>query len=710
MSPAVPSPQRWALLIGIDFYIPSRDPKSGKTTCHRNLEGCVNDINLVASFLETRLDVAPSRIVKLTSTNSKSSTQSDPPEDPSSWPTRDNIFKAFRDMAMKPPGDLVYIHHSGHGAQVSTAYGRYKGPNALDEALVPADIHINGGQYIRDFEIAGLLQSLVDARLHITLVLDSCHSGSSNRYTKDDGIRGLGKVDCSSLAARVYDVSRDPLDVHGSRKAEFRSSWLLEAQGYVLIAACSSTQKAHEKKFEEPNTSNSTPTSRTHGALTYWLIKSLQEQPNPWSRPLSDLVEVVRARVLGDCPDQSPLLDGMVEIPFFGLSSSNKMKRRLGDPLVKRVDIKSGVLHLDHGRLHGVHVRARYEVYNPDIISPGETKSIVTVTIINADDFECQARIHKGYDIETVKLGFRAKRISKQNSLARVCLVSRETRGSAAREDTWMEKFRRHAGEWKSLDWDLSQDQSDEPPPLFHICQTEAGLFEIQDRSKAPMSNVPRISGDDAKWADKVAACLDHLARFQFVQLLGTTTSSSIKSHCTFRLLGKTIHPPAALPIPQRHNDEEWNLRTSPYDLDSLARIEPVDNIYSVQSREWVLCCFKNGGPKSVYLTFFDFEPKWSITKLYPQGEGQSEEVKSGEERYVPMQMEIQDSSKVIVDTIRAIITKSRTSLDSFELVDIETAVHDPTPPQRGRPIVKGREGETWQVYDIKIRTSSQEH
>ncbi|KAF8538860.1 hypothetical protein BDD12DRAFT_840666 [Trichophaea hybrida] len=103
------------------------------------------------------------------------------------------------------PGDVVYIHYSGHGAQARTVYPELKGPNSVDEALVPCDIHC-GGRYLRDFELAELLDIMVQKGLVVTIVLDSCHSGSASRGPRGEVPRGIGKVDYTVLPSDKSDI------------------------------------------------------------------------------------------------------------------------------------------------------------------------------------------------------------------------------------------------------------------------------------------------------------------------------------------------------------------------------------------------------------------------------------------------------------------------------------------------------------------------
>ncbi len=86
-------------------------------------------------------------------------------------------------------GDVVAIYYAGHGAQ------RYNSkswkPTHLDQTIVPVDA--NAGVFdIRDKELAVLFNQLLDKGVTLTLIFDSCHSGS---ITRGGGLVRLAGID-----------------------------------------------------------------------------------------------------------------------------------------------------------------------------------------------------------------------------------------------------------------------------------------------------------------------------------------------------------------------------------------------------------------------------------------------------------------------------------------------------------------------------------
>jgi len=79
MSPPGNGRKSYALLIGIDFYLPNELPSG---IYYPHLDGCVRDIRHVEEFLKHKLDPVPT-IFKLTSSYTG---KSKPPEAKTSWP------------------------------------------------------------------------------------------------------------------------------------------------------------------------------------------------------------------------------------------------------------------------------------------------------------------------------------------------------------------------------------------------------------------------------------------------------------------------------------------------------------------------------------------------------------------------------------------------------------------------------------------------
>lgn len=119
--------------------------------------------------------------------------------------TKAAIVSAFKSLASRcRPGDMVYIHFSGHGQQVTDTNGDEILDN-LDESWIPYDAYLaygpndHGEKHLLDDEINALLSTIrnkVGKRGKIMVVVDTCHSGDSSRGDDDLGeiVRGASDI------------------------------------------------------------------------------------------------------------------------------------------------------------------------------------------------------------------------------------------------------------------------------------------------------------------------------------------------------------------------------------------------------------------------------------------------------------------------------------------------------------------------------------
>jgi hypothetical protein len=144
-----------ALLIGIDKY-----PKLSQ------LEGCVNDVRLMRSILEETFGFPPENVTLLADDQAP----------------RDGILAALDKLVDDTgAGDIVVIQYAGHGSQMTDREGDE--PDGLDETICSYDTEGRWGENrdITDDEIHLRLARLGAKTSYITLIFDSCHSGTISR-------------------------------------------------------------------------------------------------------------------------------------------------------------------------------------------------------------------------------------------------------------------------------------------------------------------------------------------------------------------------------------------------------------------------------------------------------------------------------------------------------------------------------------------------
>jgi len=167
--------------------------------------------------------------------------------------TKAGILTAFVNLSKRcKKGDVVYIHFSGHGQQITDVNGDEE--DGFDEAWIPYDAKYaysesyKGENHLIDDEIATWLITLknkIGANGKILLVVDACHSGDSDRGTEaeEEYVRGAS------------DDFIIPLDRVPKKTTKIKEDWL-------TVAACKNVQNNCEVKIKD---------GEFYGMLTYAL-------------------------------------------------------------------------------------------------------------------------------------------------------------------------------------------------------------------------------------------------------------------------------------------------------------------------------------------------------------------------------------------------------------------------------------------------------
>ncbi|XP_074571984.1 metacaspase-4-like [Curcuma longa] len=132
------------------------------------LRGCINDVKRMRLCLVERFGFAEDDITVLIDT-----------DDSYTMPTGANIRRALAGLvADAQPGDILFVHYSGHGTRVPAETGD-DDDTGYDECIVPCDMNLITDDDFRDFV------NKVPAGCKITIVSDSCHSGGLIDETKE---------------------------------------------------------------------------------------------------------------------------------------------------------------------------------------------------------------------------------------------------------------------------------------------------------------------------------------------------------------------------------------------------------------------------------------------------------------------------------------------------------------------------------------------
>lgn len=293
-----------ALLVGIDVYSgfkPAKDAPPPRNW--QDLDGAVRDVEGIASLLTGKFGFAPEQVAILTDKAA----------------TRAAILDALADLAARTgPDDVVVFYYAGHGSQVKNSLANDE-PDGLDESIVPADSRA-GAPDIRDDELRDALGRILDKTTRLTVIMDSCHSGS--------GTRGLGKA---------RSIRGDPRDI----ATPSSTTPPPEQRGAVVLSAAQDFQLAWEAKDDD---------GKPHGLFSWSLTRALQQMAPGES--VDQLFMRVRTMMQTAGTFQEPVLAGQPErtaAPLFGTSA------RGGPFTVPGRPDKDGTVRLMGGLAIGLH-------------------------------------------------------------------------------------------------------------------------------------------------------------------------------------------------------------------------------------------------------------------------------------------------------------------------------------------------------------------
>lgn len=247
-------------------------------------------------------------------------------------PTRAAILGELARLAAESaPGDFVYIHYSGHGAQQTAKDGDTE-TDGLDEIILPSDTGLPPAanepfpNAIVDDEIGAALKAIRAKGAFVWIVFDACHSGTATRAVP---------VDPEDIAERGIDTTEfglpppAPAPGAGSRavgdEEEERTAALgidtgeaaptgakpLAEGGIVAFYAAQTVETAPEMPLPK-----GAEGAVKYGLLTYTLLSAAAANPDITYRQLG---AAVLQRYAADARSKpTPMFEGLLDARVFG--------------------------------------------------------------------------------------------------------------------------------------------------------------------------------------------------------------------------------------------------------------------------------------------------------------------------------------------------------------------------------------------------------
>lgn len=262
-----------ALVVGIDKYV---NPEW-------NLQGCSLDAAIMSGILQDHYDF-PRDNIRLVLDNRA---------------TKANILERLdwlvRDATA---GDVLVFFYAGHGSQVRDRNGDEL-EDRMDEILCPHDL--NWDDPLTD-DILDQHFSRVPEGANLTIIFDCCHSGTGTRSLYVP-VSPEGEIQGEPEYKKVRYL-KPPIDIEyrsrglASRLGSRRLGETAVQQNHLLLAACTSSQEAQEKRFQ----------GETRGAFSYYFEKSLKRAN--WDLTYREAHESTLIRLRDDGFVQIPQMEG----------------------------------------------------------------------------------------------------------------------------------------------------------------------------------------------------------------------------------------------------------------------------------------------------------------------------------------------------------------------------------------------------------------
>ncbi|GES65892.1 peptidase C14, caspase catalytic [Aspergillus terreus] len=470
-----PPISRYAILIGINAYQ------------ERPLKGSVQDVQRIERYLKEASTSV--QIEMLTATRSDDDGGARRLMEPQhSWPTHRNVVSALtRVLSSAKAGDLVYIHYSGHGTRIGSQY-LHSNWSTGDLALVLLDERNEGREkYLYGAVLASHLRKMVDNGLVLTLVLDCCFSAAVYRHD-DSTVRYLPyNPDLSEDSAEETSSSG-----YGHRDACMLPNWLINPDGYAILAACGPHEVA--KEIDPGN-------GQMHGALSYFLLAFIE------INGLGIRHDAIHKHLASQFQEsnlhqQSPVVYGNRKQPFFQQSDFENP-----GAITSIIMNPDASLVLSAGNAHGIHIGDCFALQG-----------------MNSAEEDCSLSSGHSLSIRVVQVGPLTSKVDLLGGPAPSPTSTRWFATGYPRK--YFQKYPvRLAGDLPHLHkllraleaQSLSCHMNEKQEYSFYITMNNNSQYEIHDRSGNIIENLPDMVQGRIDFGT-ISNIVEHLVRYKFTR------------------------------------------------------------------------------------------------------------------------------------------------------------------------------------------------
>lgn len=614
-------PSFWALLVGIDEYQAESVPK---------LNGCVNDVEAMRVFLMNQLGV-PENHIRIHANQQA---------------TRAAILHSFEEFLIDNPGiafkDQILFHYSGHGSQMKDTTSVE--PDGYNETIVPHDSRTFDIYDIPDKTLAALLTRLAQRKGdNITVILDSCHSGSGTRRIE---LPGTARVRLAPIDDRLPPADLDANLLAGtSTRGAGPSGWATMGMPHVLLAGCRDRELSNEywSKSESQE-------GVWHGALTYFTLQALQQKAPDTT--YAELHERVAAQVNAIYRDQTPQCEGNRDrVVFEGLQVQR-------DPFITVQRVEGNVFTLGAGLVHGLRQGSELALYPPEIRTRQHLPAapLATVIVEEVAATTARARIEGEHD-QLIPLHARAlitKQVYAGLSLT-VALRAEEGEANQQAIDRLRSSIQTATPDGKPSPY-LEVVSDPNAPAELHVVAS-AGKLQIYNANGVLLIEPLDIDVQGQSDAASILHALENIVRYRTILALTNEGQISqlvgkVKLRLRQSVAGQPVAQAQELPAEAVGPGGELAVYFHPD--------QPDRNLYVVD--------VINESALEIYPHVFTLSPDYSIQRLYPRL-GQQEAVKPGVSFAIPDLLTFflppgWDSSR---DYLKAIVTTVPADLQVLE-------------------------------------------